>query len=398
MLLDAATQYPDVRHAFVGGAPALEVCAEHRDFFEHGFIETVQKRGAAVIAARKLSSAASAAKAIADHLRDWVLGTGERLWVSMGVFADGSKYGIPSGVMYSVPVTCANGEWAIVEGLPVDEFSREKMDATAAELVAELKLATELIAAASEEVGAAATRALAPAPATSSSAASSPPSSAPAASSPPSAADQTLGASAWDQVPLGPPDAILGLVESFRADTAATKVNLSVGAYRDDAGAPWVLPSVRQAEEAIVAAQLNKEYAPISGDASFVEHALRFAYGDASDAIKAQRVAAVQSLSGTGALRLIGEFYARFLGKGTPVYIPSPSWGNHLNVFRDAGLDVRSYRYWDAVALSVRGIPVSHSVPPRLSFHVSSSSHHAQVPIAHNMICPRRLVCSPARL
>ena len=105
----------------------------------------VQKRGAAIIAARKLSSAASAAKAICDHLRDWVRGTGEGGYVSMAVKSDGTKYGVPAGIYYSFPVTCAAGEWTIVDGLPIDEFSRTKMDITADELSEEFQLAMSLI-------------------------------------------------------------------------------------------------------------------------------------------------------------------------------------------------------------------------------------------------------------
>jgi len=324
----SSTQFPDVRHATVGGIPVLEAYPEHTMFFEGEFIETVQKRGAAIIAARKLSSAASAAKAICDHLRDWVLGSGEK-WVSMGVFLqEGNKYSIPSGIMYSVPCICSGGTWKMVEDLPIDEFARAKMDATAAELVEELALANDLLAATSKP-----TEAAAPPPA--------------AAPTPPAPGG------IWPSVPLGPPDAILGLDEAFKADGDERKVNLSVGAYRDDTGKPWVLPSVRQAEEAIVASAMNKEYLPIAGDPEFVKAAVGFAYGASSEVITEGRLAAVQSLSGTGSLRLIAEFFTRFLGKGTPVYLPTPTWANHLNVYRDAGLELRSYRYWDAAKLGL---------------------------------------------
>ena len=159
--------------------------------------------------------------------------------------------------------------------------------------------------------------------------------------------------SAWTGVPMGPPDGILGLVEAFKADTHPNKVNLSVGAYRDSDGQPWVLPSVLKAEEHVMAKQMNKEYLPIIGDADFVDNARRFALGSASPALTEKRVASVQSLSGTGACRVIGDFYAKFLGKGAPFYLPTPSWGNHANIFRDSGLDVRSYRYWDKETLGL---------------------------------------------
>jgi malate dehydrogenase len=125
------TMYPDYRVATIGGAPAPQVVADE-EWYKSTFIPTVGKRGAAIIEARGLSSAASAANAAIDHIRDWVLGTNGK-WVTMGIPSDGS-YGIPDGVMYGVPVTCANGKYERVTGLAIDEFSRSKMDATLKEL------------------------------------------------------------------------------------------------------------------------------------------------------------------------------------------------------------------------------------------------------------------------
>jgi malate dehydrogenase len=127
----SATQYPDLHHATVGGKAALSL-AEDKWFKEH-FIPTVQQRGAAVIKARGTSSAASAAAAALDHVHDWMLGTPAGDWVSMAVPSDGS-YGIPEGVIYSYPVTCKAGEYSIVHGLNINEFSREKMTITHREL------------------------------------------------------------------------------------------------------------------------------------------------------------------------------------------------------------------------------------------------------------------------
>lgn len=160
-------------------------------------------------------------------------------------------------------------------------------------------------------------------------------------------------ASQWAAVPLGPPDAILGLVEAFNKDTNPSKVSLSVGAYRDDGGKPYVLPSVKEAEMRVVSGGMNKEYAGIGGIADFTSLARQFALGKDSPALSAKRVGTVQTLSGTGACRVGGEFFAKFLGKGAPIYLPDPSWGNHANIFRDAGLDVRKYRYWDASKLGL---------------------------------------------
>lgn len=135
----SSTQYPDVNHATAGGKPVRELVKDD-EWLNGEFITTVQQRGAAIIKARKLSSALSAASAACDHIRDWVLGTPEGTWVSMGVYSDGS-YNVPAGLIYSFPVTCKNGEWTIVQGLPIDEFSRKKMDSTAEELSEEKALA-----------------------------------------------------------------------------------------------------------------------------------------------------------------------------------------------------------------------------------------------------------------
>ena len=138
----SATQYPDLYHATVKGKPALSQVQE--SWFKEHFIPTVQQRGAAIIKARGTSSAASAASAALDHIHDWVLGTPAGDWVSMGIPSDGS-YGIPEGVIYSYPVTCKGGEFSIVQGLDINEFSREKMTATHRELLEERDGVKDLI-------------------------------------------------------------------------------------------------------------------------------------------------------------------------------------------------------------------------------------------------------------
>lgn len=127
----SSTQYPDLFHAVVNGELAINKV--ERDWYENSFIPTVQQRGAAIIAARGASSAASAANAAIFHVRDWALGSASGDWVSMGVYSDGS-YGIEEGLIYSFPVTTQNGEWSIVQGLEIDEFSRARMQATEKEL------------------------------------------------------------------------------------------------------------------------------------------------------------------------------------------------------------------------------------------------------------------------
>jgi NAD-dependent malate dehydrogenase len=131
----SATQYPDVNHGTVRGTP-IRATVNDDAWLNGAFISTVQKRGAAIIEARGLSSAFSAAWAAVNHIHDWVLGTKEGEWVSMGVMSTG-LYGIAPDICYSYPCTCANGEWTVVEGLAVDDFSRGKMTATQEELLAE---------------------------------------------------------------------------------------------------------------------------------------------------------------------------------------------------------------------------------------------------------------------
>jgi malate dehydrogenase len=138
----SATQYPDVFHATIGGRPAATVI-DDQEWVEKEFIPTVQQRGAAIIEARGASSAASAASAAIDHVHDWVLGSEPGSWVSMAVPSDGS-YGVSEGLISSFPVTCAKGEYTIVQGLDIDDFGRARIDASAAELMAERDAVNEL--------------------------------------------------------------------------------------------------------------------------------------------------------------------------------------------------------------------------------------------------------------
>jgi malate dehydrogenase len=138
----SASQYPDVFHAKVKGGNAAEAIAD-QNWIESDFIPTVQKRGAAIIEARGASSAASAANAAIDHIHDWVLGTPEGDWVSMAIPSNGS-YGIEEGVFCGHPVTCSGGEYKIVEGLELDEFSQSRLDATVKELGEEREAVNDL--------------------------------------------------------------------------------------------------------------------------------------------------------------------------------------------------------------------------------------------------------------
>ena len=127
----SATQYPDIHHSTVDGKLAIDLVDQQ--WYEDQFIPTVQQRGAAIIKARGASSAASAANAAIAHMNSWALGTDANDWVSMGVYSDGS-YGITEGLIYSFPCTCQDGDWKIVQGLEISDFSREKMTATENEL------------------------------------------------------------------------------------------------------------------------------------------------------------------------------------------------------------------------------------------------------------------------
>ena len=138
----SATQYPDIFHAEVNGKNAAEVVNDQA-WIENDFIPTVAKRGAAIIDARGASSAASAASATTDAARDWLLGSAEGDWVSMAVISDGS-YGVPEGLISSFPVTTKDGNWSIVQGLEIDEFSRGRIDKSTAELDDERKAVTDL--------------------------------------------------------------------------------------------------------------------------------------------------------------------------------------------------------------------------------------------------------------
>jgi malate dehydrogenase len=138
----SATQYPDVFHAEIGGRNAAEVVGD-QSWIESEFIPTVAKRGAAIIEARGSSSAASAASATIDAAHDWLSASAENDWVSMAVISDGS-YDVPEGLISSFPVTTKNGDWEIVQGLEIDDFSRSKIDASTAELADERAAVTEL--------------------------------------------------------------------------------------------------------------------------------------------------------------------------------------------------------------------------------------------------------------
>ncbi|KAJ3052236.1 Aspartate aminotransferase, cytoplasmic [Rhizophlyctis rosea] len=147
-------------------------------------------------------------------------------------------------------------------------------------------------------------------------------------------------------VPLAPPDAILNLSALYKADTDPHKINLGVGAYRDNDGKPWILPVVKKAEELILHdPNVDHEYLPTAGLQSFTDASAKLIFGADSPAIKEKRVGTFQTISGTGACRIAADFLARH--RKAPIYISNPSWANHQAIFTDAGLEIKYYQYWD---------------------------------------------------
>ncbi|KAL8726844.1 MAG: hypothetical protein Q9166_006460 [cf. Caloplaca sp. 2 TL-2023] len=190
-------------------------------------------------------------------------------------------------------------------------------------------------------------------------------------------------ASTWANVPQGPPvcsigHAILRITEAYKADSLPEKINLGVGAYRDDKGKPYVLPSVKSAEKKVVDSNLDKEYAGITGVPAFTKAAAVLAYSSGSTVIKEDRVAITQSISGTGALRIGGEFLARFFPGDKKIYIPTPSWANHNAVFKDSGLQVEKYRYYnkDTIGLDFEGMVADIKAAPEGSVMLLHACAH----------------------
>ncbi|KTW26537.1 uncharacterized protein T551_03454 [Pneumocystis jirovecii RU7] len=183
--------------------------------------------------------------------------------------------------------------------------------------------------------------------------------------------------STWANVKQGPLDPILGINEVFNLDKSSLKVNLGVGSYRDDNGKPYVLPSVKQAEKNIFAADLDKEYTLISGIPSFTKYAAELAYGENSAPLKENRISVVQCISGTGALRVGGEFLNRFYSS-KKIYLPTPTWGNHTPIFKDSGLEVHRYRYYnkDTIGLDLEGALEDIQSAPQGSIILFHTSAH----------------------
>mmetsp|Transcript_16322 Transcript_16322/g.36239 ORF Transcript_16322/g.36239 Transcript_16322/m.36239 type:complete len:418 (+) Transcript_16322:161-1414(+) len=161
------------------------------------------------------------------------------------------------------------------------------------------------------------------------------------------AASASVKINPWESFPMAPPDPIIGLTEAYNKDDFPFKVNVGVGAYRCDEGMPFVLPCIRKAEAILNDDdKLDHEYSGIAGDPEFVNLALNFVYGSDCKALQEGRIAGVQTLSGTGGLRVFGEVLKEH--GHTEIYVPNPTWGNHIPIFTNSGLDVKKYSYYDA--------------------------------------------------
>ncbi|CAG0881087.1 unnamed protein product [Cyprideis torosa] len=156
-----------------------------------------------------------------------------------------------------------------------------------------------------------------------------------------------IGSSWWSDVEMGPPDAILGITEAYKRDSNQKKINLGAGAYRDDHGKPYVLPSVRKAETIMASKNLDKEYLPIGGLPEFTKLTADLAFGDGNKVVPEGLNATVQGISGTGSLRIGANFLAKYFPGNKVIYLPTPSWANHTPIFKHAGMDVKAYRYYD---------------------------------------------------
>eukprot|EP00287_Rhodomonas_sp_CCMP768_P021677 CAMPEP_0202821550 /NCGR_PEP_ID=MMETSP1389-20130828/10448_1 /ASSEMBLY_ACC=CAM_ASM_000865 /TAXON_ID=302021 /ORGANISM="Rhodomonas sp., Strain CCMP768" /LENGTH=414 /DNA_ID=CAMNT_0049494333 /DNA_START=19 /DNA_END=1263 /DNA_ORIENTATION=+ len=186
-----------------------------------------------------------------------------------------------------------------------------------------------------------------------------------------------MKASTWSKVPMAPADPILGVAVAYAADPDPRKVNLGIGAYRNEQGKPIVLRCVREAEKRIASDEsMMKEYLPIQGLDSFLKVTSQVIFGNDSAALRDERVAVVQSLSGTGALRIAGEFIAG-AKPGALVYISDPSWGNHHQIFQRSGLETRKYRYLnEQMGLDIEGMLHDLAKAPKGSVFVLHTVAH----------------------
>ncbi|KAF8636592.1 hypothetical protein AX17_003403 [Amanita inopinata Kibby_2008] len=191
-----------------------------------------------------------------------------------------------------------------------------------------------------------------------------------------------MSAELWQDVPLAPPDSIFKLTAAFKADPYEKKVNLGVGAYRDDNGKPWVLPVVRKASQILLNDEaLDHEYLPITGLPEFTANAAKLILGPTSPALKEERVVSVQTISGTGANHLGALFLSKFYRwtDGPKIYLSNPTWANHQAIFRNVGIEPLNYPYYDpkTIALDFSGLMDALSTAaPRSVFLLHACAHN----------------------
>jgi len=182
----------------------------------------------------------------------------------------------------------------------------------------------------------------------------------------------------WAKVEMGPKDPILGVNEAYKADPNPEKLNFGVGAYRDDDGKPVVLSSVREAERRVFEKKMNHEYDPIIGNADMVQGSLKLVYGTNPDDL--EKIAAIQSLSGTGCLRIVAGYMKRNWDGPLPtVYVSNPTWGNHFPIFNHQGINTSTYPYWDqeTLGLDYDGfLKAIKSAPDRSAFIIHATAHN----------------------
>jgi len=189
-------------------------------------------------------------------------------------------------------------------------------------------------------------------------------------------------ASVWSKVQMGPEDPILGVTVAFNKDTDPKKINLGVGAYRDDNNKPYVLECVREAEKRIYESKVDHEYAPIGGLAQFNKLCQELQLGKDSPIIGEKRAVTVQAISGTGALRVGAAFMARHINlpgdNAKTVYLPNPTWGNHIPIFQDSGFNVKYYKYYDenTCGLDFKGLTQDVKNAPKGSLFLFHACAH----------------------
>eukprot|EP01126_Amoeba_proteus_P014376 TRINITY_DN1629_c0_g1_i22.p1 TRINITY_DN1629_c0_g1~~TRINITY_DN1629_c0_g1_i22.p1 ORF type:complete len:425 (+),score=50.22 TRINITY_DN1629_c0_g1_i22:101-1276(+) len=174
---------------------------------------------------------------------------------------------------------------------------------------------------------------------------------------------------------MGPPDPILGVTVAFRNDPHPDKLNLGVGAYRDDLNQPYILECVKKAEAKIIAKNLNHEYSPIGGTPEFVKVAAELLFGNIPQ-LKEKKIASVQTLSGTGALRVAGEWLRRYI-PNKEIYLPDPTWGTHVPIFKNSGFDSKTYKYYNGKGgLDFEGFKSDVEAAPDKSFFLFHACAH----------------------